>query len=151
MSEKPDLTDHLDTLRTLLADKPACKHRLGNRITNAIRALVADVERLTAENAELRTLRAFDTGTKALPRGLMLEHARLDRYWQSLIRERDELQQQVADLCAMLTEQYHGDMPVPNWLVMAQSLRDMREGRCVPLDQVIADLKAAEAAKKGGE
>lgn len=43
------------------------------------------------EVARLENLRAFDTGSKTLPAGLVLEHTRLDGYWQKLVKERDEM------------------------------------------------------------
>jgi hypothetical protein len=81
--------------------------------------LEADVERLTRERDEARhhasarlmalrevdremkrleNLRAFDTDTTPLPKGVMLEYTRLDGMWQQLVRERDELKRQVTDI-----------------------------------------------------
>ena len=46
--------------------------------------------KLRARVRELERLRDFDTGTTPLPKGLMLEHTRLDDMWQRLVRERDD-------------------------------------------------------------
>lgn len=74
----------------------------------ALNAARAEVAELRKELEELRRLRAFDTGTVPLPRGLALEHVRLDEMWQQLVRERDNYKRDrdaTADVVGALTTQ----------------------------------------------
>ena len=56
-----------------------------------------EMARLQAEVERLERLRNFDTGTTPLPKGLVLEHTRLDNLWQKLVIEKQELMQQLVD------------------------------------------------------
>lgn len=96
MSERPTERELREwrSLRSLSAPGP-------NTLTIAYRVafpvLLDEYDRLTAESCtlrervrELERLRDFDTGALELPKGLMLEHARLDTAWRRLVQERDQ-------------------------------------------------------------
>jgi hypothetical protein len=71
--------------------------------------------KLSEENAalqkkveELERLRDFDTTTTPLPKGLMLEHSRLDSMWQELVQDRATLAAKVERLEKALGDIGHG-------------------------------------------
>jgi len=59
--------------------------------------LLAENERQAERIAELERLREFDTGSRELPKGVMLEHGRLDAAWQKMVKRITGLEQVLED------------------------------------------------------
>jgi hypothetical protein len=82
-----EAADEIERLRAALA---AAEDRPCERHVTQQRALLEEIERL-------ERLRTFDTGSASLPKGVALEHARIDAMWQQLVRERDAAVRDLAE------------------------------------------------------
>ena len=60
-----------------------------NRANDLITLTENERDAALAEREELKRKDEFNTGSRSLPRGLALEHSRLDVMWQKLVGERD--------------------------------------------------------------
>jgi hypothetical protein len=70
--------------------------------TDDLTALLSHIDHVTRERDEAERLREFDTGTRELPKGVMLEHNRLDAAWQKMLKERDEAKSEARALSAQV-------------------------------------------------
>ena len=70
--------------------------------TDDLTALLSHIDHVTRERDEAERLREFDTGTRELPKGVMLKHNRLDAAWQKMLKERDEAKSEARALSAQV-------------------------------------------------
>ena len=95
---KPIVANEEDPADALVLPLPLRTLRLAQEVERLKELVVKsqiDGYIVLAERDQLQRLRDFDTNTTPLPAGLMLEHARLDKMWQQLIKERDTARQQL--------------------------------------------------------
>ncbi|MBC8425104.1 hypothetical protein H8E07_13355 [bacterium] len=81
---------------------PGCEREPVNlahlgRLAGRIEITADKREELEERVAELERLREFDTGSRELPKGVTLEHSRLDGMWQKMVKRIADLEQALED------------------------------------------------------
>jgi len=75
-----------------------------NRANDLITLTENERDAALAEREELKRKDEFNTGSRSLPRGLALEHSRLDVMWQKLVGERDAALAKLGAVSELLAE-----------------------------------------------